>query len=286
MRVLAGEDAGQLGDHMYTMARCIKPMNGVDAHRVLHCTTGAGIGRGLVLSVAVHGLEQTTRTCYSTAVDEGSSKADDADVLAACGNSTLAFVSYALPSISAVRGADGSDTRGGQSFTVEGAGFGPGLLSPMGSVTSMLYAPAADGNLRYDTTASCRVSVDDREIECVTLPGTGMRLQFLVSIAGQEPAAGPLTTSHAYAQPVLATFDGEGAMDAETPGGQVVILRGNNFGPMVDGVAQPTPLSATYDLEVAGTGGITFIASACSLVEAHVTIECLTAEGAGRALAW
>jgi len=109
-----------------------------------------------------------------------------------------------------------------------------------------------------------------------------MDLEFDLAIAGQSTLAGAVQTSLAYAQPVLATFEGDGSRDAETPGGQTVVLRGNNFGPMdVD-----VPLNATYQLDVAAVGGTTFNAVYCTLVEAHVTIECTTAPGAGRGLAW
>ena len=282
VRALAGDSAGELGSYQYQMARCSKPQGGIQAHRLLHCTTPPGVGRGLVLRSQVHGQDQSDITCFDSDVDSADARETDASVVEGCGNATLAFVSFAPPTISAVTGADGSDTRGGQSFTVVGTGFGPALLSTQGSITSVLYGPASGGSLRYDATPSCRVTIDDTEVECVTLPGTGMDLSFTINIAGQAPEASRLDTELAYAQPVLALFEGEGAIDAETPGGQVVVLRGNNFGP----VGADTPLEATYDLEVAGIGGIRFNASMCSLVEAHVTIECHTAPGAGRALAW
>lgn len=55
----------ELAGYEYEMIQCIKPETGAMAHKLLHCTTPAGVGRGLVASAVVNGQAQVEDTCYA-----------------------------------------------------------------------------------------------------------------------------------------------------------------------------------------------------------------------------
>ena len=84
------------------------------------------------------------------------------------------------------------------------------------------------------------------------------------------------TTS--YTPPGVGAYSGPGAIDALTSGGQNVVLRGANFGPV--GGAQVT---ATYGKS---NDTVVFSASGCFVSQAHSEITCQTAPGAGDQLDW
>lgn len=123
------------------------------------------------------------------------------------------------------------------------------------------------------TALSCVVVVPHTTIECYTTEGIGAHLSAKVtSLAGQaSQLSWPSTLS--YGPPVLSFYEGPGAHDADTAGGQMVALHGVNFGPVW------TPLLVTY-----GASGTDYVASGCVMTLAHTLITCNTVKGAGSRL--
>ena len=208
----------------------------------LSCATAAGIGFGLNMSVVVG---QQASLVFSTTLR------------------------YASPVISSVSGMSQADTEGGQQITIAGQNFGPWQFG----VQSVTYG---HGGVEY-VGASCQV-VMQTLVTCRSAPGVGKNLAFLMSVGGQVSYLFPSTAS--YAPPSVAWFEGLGAINAATSGGQVVRIQGRNFG--FDG----SFLSRVrYTWSLAGHNA-TFTASSCTIAIPHVELRCSTAPGAGAGLGW
>ena len=67
-------------------------------------------------------------------------------------------------------------------------------------------------------------------IRCRSTPaGVGTGLRWAVTVNGLVSPASPQTTG--YARPLVSSVSGPGARDARTRGGEIVYIRGANFGP-------------------------------------------------------
>lgn len=168
------------------------------------CTTVPGAGAGLTPSLRVGG--QAARVPLGTTV------------------------SYRPPTMSALSGSgfSGAQTQGGQPVLISGDQFGPvsvlgGAFSPLPNVTAA-YGLPSDGKLRY-TAASCAVTTAQTVITCLTAPGVGFGYVWQVTVAGQ---AAPRLSGflQGYAAPVTASYSGPGSVDANTTGGQLVVIDG------------------------------------------------------------
>ena len=135
-------------------------------------------------------------------------------------------------------------------------------------------------------------------IECLTGPGAGKALAVRAYVGEQwGPAsnATSATSTVSYAPPSIASFDRDpvlspGADDADTLGGEAVVIYGSNFGP------ETVAVTATYfvDLTTANASAprrqVSFpTLGACSKpagTDAHATLKCIMTPGAGKALSW
>jgi hypothetical protein len=249
----------------YTTARCTVTI----AHRQLTCLASPGIGASHAWVVSVAGRTGTAASADTT--------------------------SYRLPAVSAVGGpgAFKAVTEGGQAVILTGTQFGP--LTPLDPGTGLpLASAAADAPVvRYGRAASpstpfaslsylaetCAVTVADVQITCYTAPGSGADLVWAVSVGTQlSPLRLNLTSN--YAAPVVAFYSGPGSREADTMGGEVVVISGRNFG----------PLSSPIDRVEYGINGtdLSFVATACahSPTNPHSELTCATAPGVGAGLTW
>ena len=263
---------GGLDDHEYSMQSCTKPFAASSqVHTVIDCNVAPGVGVGHEVLLNVDGVESFEVNDYSGPVGESQIPAD------------ARLMSYAPPTLVAVRNGEDVDTRGGRQVQLEGSGFGPPALATVGSITEVRYGPR-NSSLRY-VAQDCRVDSDSR-MQCVMVAGTGNQLEFRVVMARQP--SGVLQSNASYAAPTISRFEGPGSDDAETEGGEPVTVYGRNFGPAVAaGVFESRILvEYTVSLDNGPSDEVTFRASGCSLVTPHEAIMCDTAPGAGRALRW
>lgn len=186
----------------FTASNCYIPASASSV--AVLCTTAPGAGFNLRASLTVGG---------QTAVSP-----------------VTATVSYLPPVMTALsgRGFSNAETVGGQTVLITGDQFGPvsqvgGAYSPLPNVTAM-YGKPGDSILRY-TAASCAVTTAQTVITCLTAPGVGFGYVWQVTVAGQA-APRLLTYLQGYAPPVTAIFSGLGAENANTTGGQVVVIDG------------------------------------------------------------
>jgi hypothetical protein len=221
-------------------------------------------------------------------------------------------VSYALFTISNVSSstapAQGLNTLGGDTVVVTGQNFGPlgavfGALPAPGLAFStsprfaIYYAPAAGWGAPYGAAASpwvygasaCAVTTAHTQITCTkgTAAGVGASLTWVAVIGAQSSAALSLPLMQ-YAPPVITALNGTMTM-APTTGGSVVVVTGNNFGPLTQpGTAQPLPLAA-YGKGSTNPFAALKYAAACTVTSATATsgqLTCTLAPGTGAGLYW
>ena len=78
-----------------------------------------------------------------------------------------------------------------------------------------------------------------------------------------------------YAPPSIEALEGPGAANADPNGGQLVTVRGANFG-----------TRAWLEAVTYGPTGYEYAAANCTLAAAHTTLACFTAPGCGAGLRW
>jgi hypothetical protein len=83
-----------------------------------------------------------------------------------------------------------------------------------------------------------------------------------------------------YAPPALSSFLGPGSDDADTDGGESVVIFGHNFG------FQNTSALGDIYYRSASTGNMTFRPSNCSITKDNEEITCFSAPGAGYDHEW
>ncbi len=140
------------------------------------------------------------------------------------------------------------------------------------------------------TATNCTITRDHVEIVCTMGPGVGNRLQWTVVIGGQSSSS-PLTsyrrpevTSVGILAPNGTELTDPGSLNnMDTRGGQVMVFRGNYFGPL----GAPIPILATGRQGTGSSGGLTVTTSQCRVAsESHDVVQCLSPPGAGVGFAW
>lgn len=256
----------------------------VDHTKILCKKTSAGVGKGLKVRVDMG---------YLNNMVEGDVSSNGVDV------------SYKKPTVRTVggSGAMASLTIGGDVFEIEGSGFGP-----VGEAKSVrvLYQQSSYTASRTDRPAlpvfeaiDCRV-LTDNSMTCKTGVGVGYNFTYKVEIEGQLSDTAnnavrstkalkrePSHNGGAYARPTVNTVtkrDMDPLYDADTRGGELVVIRGTNFGP----IATWNIVTATFGLPSLSPGSSVqqFTAQSCNVTESHTEITCYTAQGAGTKHQW
>ena len=133
--------------------------------------------------------------------------------------SVASTTAYASPRIDSFI-AGNLSTFGGDVVVVIGENFGPATPSYLQDVT---YGPSGT---EY-TAQNCSVVVDHTHISCVTVPGVGANLRWVVTIAGQPSEPSAATTS--YQRPSIDAWN-LGGVSLLAVGGYSVRLGVSNVG--------------------------------------------------------
>lgn len=88
-----------------------------------------------------------------------------------------------------------------------------------------------------------------------------------------------------YGAPVLYTLSGPGA-NSDTPGGQSVLITGQNLGANASVVSAFYSSAFTSSTSALGIQTVTYNASSCVITTPNTQLTCSTAPGAGAALTW
>ena len=225
--------------------------------QTLQCTSSAGVGSGLrVVAVVGGGMSDPSseRIGYEAPVVSSFSS-----------NGTLAA------------------TRGGDAVLIHGNQFG---RQADGAIDAVLYRPSGYGDSIVYHAADCQLLEDHVLVQCDTVPGAGARMDWQITVAGQNSST-PFT---AYRAPVItavesaaADFDGVAIADAaraalqalDTAGGQYVDVVGTDFGAGMDVVTS---------VEYSNPAGlvVSVPVDACRMVVPHARLRCLTQPAVGR----
>lgn len=93
------------------------------------------------------------------------------------------------------------------------------------------------------------------------------------------------TTLMSYGAPVLYTLSGPGASSV-TPGGQAVLITGQNLGANATVVSAFYTSAFTSTTSALGIQSVTYNATSCVITVPNTQLTCSTAPGAGAALTW
>jgi len=187
--------------------------------------------------------------------------------------------SYSPPAVGAYTGPGhhNAATPGNESVILRGAQFGVVNGAPITATYKK------DKDTVVFTASNCRVYTDHTEIECFTAPGAGNQLDWTVIVDGQVSVA----QLSSYGPPLInsVTKDAAGTIPANSlldAGGEIVYLRGNNFGPapgigFIDEVVYgPPSFPGLYD-----------VTSSCTVISpGHHLMSCVTKPGIGSGLVW
>ena len=230
-------------------------------HTAIRCLTAPGIGANHSLVVSVGGQ------------------------FSALSNVTIG---YNVPRINGVSGIGSRDldTKGGQVIVFSGTSFGE---NPRGIYPPPLVTYGVGNFTTNFTAAACEHSGSGATatITCLTGEGAGGvgGLFWDIFWGGQSgaPWRAPLTCK--YRPPTIAAFTGRGALDADTAGGQPVIITGTNFGPANVSAVVAYETEAVYNNV---RTRLVFTPRSCtrSATAPHEQMTCVTDTGAGAPLAW
>lgn len=207
-------------------------------------------------------------------------------------------VQYALPAVAAVGSRSvsplGLNTRGNEPLVLNGSNFGPSGLAT-DAVIAVQYSSSSWGLPFGNYSATkCTVSIAHVQLTCASAPGVGVGLSFLVTVAGQTMAAPSAVTLAGYRKPIIAGFSGLGTNQALTVGGQLVLINGDQFGPVTPMVAGALAAGvvpggvapiASYGKFVAAFP-LKYFAQNCLVTTDHVQMTCFTNQGTGAQLYW
>lgn len=210
------------------------------------------------------------------------------------------LVHYAPPTISSVAMSTLSgllSTAGGDvdGIVVAGTSFGPA-----GTTDIVLQYSMSASNPAYTmhSAIACR-STSHTRIVCTSAPGVGFALRVRVTVGGQvsgmtgQGGGGGALVGQvlSYTPPALTGISGFGASNADTLGGQTVVLSGRNFGPVtqLNSVGRPVSAvmapSAFYGPPVLAAN-LPYAAANCFVSVADTQAICTTVEGVGAGLVW
>ena len=185
-----------------------------------------------------------------------------------------------MPVIQGLAGVTDMPTNGTGVVSVFGVMFGPSA-----SLGNVVVAVCYDTRLpRLLFTAHCDVSPPDpvglnQTLTCTGGVGFGSDINWYV-IVGNQSSVTVFGQSN-YAVPTVTGIspvsNATSVTALETVGGEVLLLSGHDFGPVVP------ENNATVRLRSAYT---TYATSNCTLVDAHVGLQCVVPPGAGALYQW
>eukprot|EP01029_Cantina_marsupialis_P023388 TRINITY_DN5821_c0_g1_i7.p1 TRINITY_DN5821_c0_g1~~TRINITY_DN5821_c0_g1_i7.p1 ORF type:complete len:1339 (-),score=489.15 TRINITY_DN5821_c0_g1_i7:101-3892(-) len=230
--------------------------------QLLNCLTGEGFGKDLSYLVIVDGQRAPI---YH------------------------AMTSYSAPMVVAYDNEGSLDalTKGDQIIDISGRNFG-NLSDVIDSVQYFTKPDDVDDEPEYVFEATaCEITVPHEKIRCRTAAGAGNNLEWRVYIDGQMSTVA-LTN---YVIPTITDVclnSAPASMDTpcdkpalNTNGGEIIILRGENFGAVQTNVAKEDRFLKSVTFGDSGTG---FTATDCEVIVAHSQVQCTTVPGYGNEL--
>jgi hypothetical protein len=179
-------------------------------HTQIVCTTAPGAGAGLKWLVDIDGQRSVApTTAYAPP----------------------AVAAFAAPGLGST---DAFSTEGGEAVLVSGADFAQAAW-----LQAVSYGPTGR---EFVVTRNCTVSAPNAQLACLTAPGAGRRLPWLVTVGGQTSALSGATISYAPpAVSAVARADGAQPPTLTTGGspadGVMIVVNGTNFGLLPGGGA-------------------------------------------------
>jgi len=273
----------------FEMGDCYK-YYGANSHNIFYCQMGESWGTNLTFVVS---MEYNYYTSYSSP-----------------SHLTGAQISHLPPVMNTVNGAGTSlaDTAGGQEIIIEGTNLGPLKLMQANFPNDIevrygnrfKYADTpATWRLRYQHRATgCKITTATLALgvlECFTDEGTGLNHDLRIMIGGQF--SNVITNAINYGPPIVASFSGAGAIDADTKGSQALIIYGKNFGNDITllnssykvsldmTTRNAFPSGAFYD-PASGANTLSTTPLNCSYYVNHTQLLCYTREFAGGDIKW
>jgi len=262
-------------------------------HLSINATLGPGCGTNLPVTVIVGGQNSSVAWLIATGAVADPSAVQFQQSSAT--NANTPTISYPRASIdgfyippNAGYGITSLATLGGQYLRLRGVNFGPSAVRRVSRKVSVTYQDAS-GVYLYSTQCTPLAASPHTDVECQTQPGVGAGHIFVADICGQ--ASTPSAFNASYAAPTLIDVTGPGAFRASTEGGQKIVLRGSEFGPVQRLGDLPFSInSVTYTRPGAGQAVYSavecVVSSATSAAGALSEITCLTAPGTGTGHGW
>ena len=249
----------------------------VVAHDAMECTTVSGVGMALGWRVYVKA---------------GDNKQWSNRVAGDAGRT-----SYKAPTMLSLDGANIKElrTEGGQEVLIRGAEFGPSTPSSWACgderrpVVKYGALPADKKATELDAAselvASCCAVRGANLVSCESGEGVGRGHSWHITVGKQRSNVVKAAADVGYGSPVVSMYSGAGATDADTQGGQAVVISGVNFGPIT--LPNGNALSAIGTVTYGPDGDEYVLATAtCSVTKDHVAITCQTTAGAGAGMNW
>jgi hypothetical protein len=228
----------------------------IQAHKILECSTAAGVGVNLEWFLSADSTES---------------------------NIFVSRYSYQVPLVQSITGPGATQTAtvGGQIVFINGNYFGPmgghphitasyGIFPSAWDTTSTSYPP-------YYAT-NCSITVPQNQITCLISPGTGKNHSWLLGIGNQHPKSMFFHAATSYSPPIIYDIVSAARVplsSASTIGGELLVIRGNNFGNRH--VLPPVVQYSSQRSE-----NLTFLAEDCNITVPHTEITCRVAAGAGQ----
>ncbi len=150
--------------------------------------------------------------------------------------------------------------------------------SNFGPTGTVIDARLTSDPSRGNYTPACNVTVAHRQLECVTTPGVGQGLRWIISVAARPSL--PSSAASAYTRPGLQYATGNTGLP--TLGGAAVTLIGSDFGP----AGGTVNVSCVYAANPSQVGFLAnpFSPPLCAVID-DGTATCLNAPGFGQSVA-
>jgi hypothetical protein len=158
-------------------------------------------------------------------------------------------------------------TTGGVSISLNGTNMGI-----VGTLPLVTFGPTG---VEFNTS-DCIVTVDHQVTTCIVGEGWGSSHRWIITVDGITGSPSWILTS--YQSPVIT--DITGAINMSTVGGETVTLTGLNFGPVdSNAIAHAWLNGSVHGLQYHRV-------AACTVLQSHFRLECITPVGAGANYTW
>jgi hypothetical protein len=199
-------------------------------------------------------------------------------------------ISYANPTVTSITLASGRtvlSSVGGDTLRVTGNNLGSSLDVPTLTYGNSSLDPLSNRTVPYSFVldgSACRKitpATAHTYMECTTKAGAGANHPVTLSWSPAYAITADTGQFLTYEAPVITRVSGAGTRNADTAGGQAIVISGTGFGPTQLAPQIFVPLRVTY-----GPTGTEFTAASCLVTVAGTQMECKTGPGTGTNHSW